>query len=643
MGFDYNGRKPFSRERRLEENQLEQYKDAVISNAFGQVDERAESTDKLFSDLAKTYLKGNKLITALSKMDPAQFIPIEEFADTTRSAAIRISPEESQKGTVITYSLYQRAVSIILEKKWEIRGTVINMKLPASSSQTDYETTQKLSNAKPGNMIKEFISQNGIISTILGMLTLSPFQTVIFQALGVEEGAKGIQIAQIPAGLALFLELGIKAERIIEMLKAAKITTPLVEEQLNVLSKSEEARKSAFSSIGINYDDFKKSQEFKDSENIVAYVSEYYTRYGGLDRPDGHLSIDHWIAYLNVAQNQQTIRGSLNTSHTFSPKFNSIKEQYTKADPERENIFTEQNRKHSNIFAGLAGTINTLNSSSSTMYDDIANSFNYYLTDRQLCCLVQVFGAIGNPDMLLTVASLLRLLASSLAGQLASIQNAILRLLGNLAQDALFELAANINKVYYKIAHRITKAFTVDFDNLPACNGMFTLAWALLQSVNTIFDQFNKLIRELSSIIGSLGNGGEITWEVAADRRHLLGIARILEVLARRLDMANACELATPTRTINNQITDSSPEFDQAIFTILGSIPPIIPLSKEDKEKYFDTASNKTSERLKYTYGIVSEQNSETEFGNCYSPDQKDRINKLIKNITTSLSETFNG
>jgi len=643
MPFDYNGRKPFERDRKLEENQLEQFKDRIVSNAFGQVDQRTEATDKLFSDLAKTYIKGNKLLTALSKMDPAQFIPIEEFSDATRASALRLNTEESKKGTIITYSLYQKAVSIILEKKWEIRGTVINMRLPASLTQTDYETTQKLSNSKSNNMLKEFISQNGIISTIIGMLTLSPFQTVIFQALGVEEGAKGIQIAQIPAGLALFLELGIKAERIIDMLKAAKISTPIVEGQLELLSKSEEARRAAFSTIGMNYDDFKKSQEFKDSETIVNYVSEYYTRYGGLDKPNGHLSIDHWIAYLNVAQNQQGIRGSLNTSHIFSPKFGSIKEQYTKEKPEKENIFTEQNRKHSNIFANLAGTINTLNSSSSSMYDEIANSFSYFLTDQQMCCLVQVFGAIGNPDMLLTVASLLRLLASSLGGEIAAIQNAILRLMANLAQDALFEIAANINKLYYKIAHKITKAFTVDFENLPACNGMFTLAWALLQSVNTIFDQFNSLIRELSSIINSMGNGGGLKWEVAADRRHLLGIARILEVLAQRLDMANACEIASPRTSINNQITDTSPEFDQAIFTILGSIPPILPLSKEDKEKYFNTASNKTSDRLKYTYGIVSEQNSETEFGNCYSPDQKDRINKLIKNITTSLGETFNG
>lgn len=643
MPFDYNGRKPFERPRKLEELELEQYKNVVIPNETAQSSERDNATDGLFSKLAKTYIKGNKLKSALSKMDPAQFIPIEEFADETRAAAERLDTINSKKGSIITYGLYQKAVDTILNKKWEIRGTVLKMQIPASVTQVSYETSQKLSGGGSGDMLKEFVSQNGIIATIIGMLTLSPFQTIIFQALGVEEGAKGIQIAQIPAGIALFLELGIKAERILKMLKGAKVSTPLVEEQIELLSKSEEARKNAFSSIGINYDDFKKSQEFKDSENIVNYVSEYYSRYGGLAAANSHLTIDHWIAYLHVSQNQQTIRGGLNTSHLFSPKFASIKQQFYPEDPPATNIFNEQNKQHSNITASLAGTLNTLSNVSNDMYDDIVAAFSHFLTDRQLCCLVQIFGAIGNPDLLITIAGLLRLLASSLAGQIALIQNLLLRMLGNLAQDALFELAGNINKLYYKVAHKITKAFTVDFENLPACNGMFSLAWALLESVNTIFSQLNSLIRELSSIIGSLGDNSNINWEVSADRRHLLGIARILEVLAIRLDMASTCELEDKPNTSTRQITDSSPEFDQAVFTILGSIPPVIPLTTEEKQKYFNTSTEKTSERLKYKYGIVPEQNTETEFGNCYSPDQKQKIDQLIKNITTAISETFNG
>jgi len=437
MGIDYNGRKEFSRPRKLTDvGDLSHYSDILETEAFGTEEQRTEIIDNLFSDLARTYLKGRKLKEGLSKMDPAQFIPIEEACDSTRSAAIRLNREESQNGTVITYSLYQKAVDIILNKKWEIRGTVINMKLPASVMQTSEETQQKLSNSKgkPGDMISEFISQNGIITTILGMLTLSPFQTVIFQALGVEQGAKGIQIAQIPAGIALLLEIGIKAERILSILKNSNLSTPLVEQQVQQMANSDTARAEALKSINVDYNELKKSKEFLDSEDIINYVNQYYQRYGGLDRPNGHLSIDHWIAYLHVSQNQQTIRGALNTSHEFSPKFNSYKEQYTNESNEstgQENIFTEPGKKHSKMFIQLASATRALKDKSNDTYDDILNAFVYQLTDRDLCCLVQIFGAIGNPEVMYTIASLLRILATGLSGEIVRIQNLLSRFLAS--------------------------------------------------------------------------------------------------------------------------------------------------------------------------------------------------------------------
>lgn len=117
MPFDYNGRKPFERPRKLEELELQQFKDEVIPNEASRSTERDDATDTLFSNLAKTYIKGDKLQKALAKMDPAQFIPIEEFADSTRAAALRLDESQSKKGSIITYSLYQKAVDIILKKE----------------------------------------------------------------------------------------------------------------------------------------------------------------------------------------------------------------------------------------------------------------------------------------------------------------------------------------------------------------------------------------------------------------------------------------------------------------------------------------------------------------------------------------------
>jgi len=650
MPLDYDGRKPFQRERKLSEIQdIDQFRDKLTKDVFG-IDERQDAVDDLFLGLATTYLKGNVVKDGLSKMSPAQFIPVEEYADSVRAAANRLAKEDSKEGERITYSLYQKAIEIILGKKWELRGEVINMKVPASVEQTSRETSEKLSNAKSSaDMVKEFIASNGIITTIIGMLTISPFQTVIFQALGLEKGAQGVQIAQIPAGIALFLELGIKAERILAILKGANVSTPLVEQQIDVLANSPQARADALESIGLDYDEFRRGNEFQDSEGIIKYVSDYYTRYGGLDRPRGYLTIDHWIAYMHVAQNQQTIRGALNTSSTFSPKFQSFKKQFSNVNPQNDNIFkmsedgTEEPTK---ILIQLASATRAIRSSSESMYEDIIAAFSYQLTDRDLCCLVQIFGKIGDPDIMRTIASLIRILAMDLGGEIIRIQDMISGFLGNLAQDALFEIMANVNEFYYKVAHKITRAFTTDFKNLTACNGMFSLGWALLHSVNVLFGQINGLFRELSSIIGDFGAPKSGSWRISADRRHLLGVARLLEVLSDSLDLANNCALGDTQSTTTTVISQDDKDFDRAIFSILEEIPPSLVISEENKKKFFPNPPTYTSENLKFSFGIAPEQNSETlntDGTGCSEEGQQQRIDELVTNIQRALDETFNG
>jgi hypothetical protein len=651
MSIEYSGRQKFERPRKLSEIEgLEHYKDRIEFDAFGTIDERDQFTDGLYTDLAKVYLKGEVVKDALSNMNPAQFIPIEEGADPVRAAAIRIASEASENGTIITYSMFQKCVDIMLAKKWELRGTVIGTKIPASVYERSSQTTQKLSNSKGvDDWLKEFIDQNGIVTTILGVLTMSPFQAPIFQALGVENASKGVQVAQIPVGIAIFLELGIKAERIYKMLRAAKISTPAVENAIAALENSPENRAQAFDSIGINYEEFKKSQEFQDSEIIINYVREYYGRYGGVDRPNGHLSLDHWIAYLQVAQNQQIVRGALNTSSSFSPKFRSFKDQFDPPleDPtdQNQNIYTNNNKKTSKMFNDFASVTRALKDSSDEMYDNIVNVLAYRLTDKDLCCLVQIFGQIGDPNVMLGVASILRILAVGLGAELNDIFNLIAKLIANLLQDALFELMAKFNEFYYKIAYKITKAFTIDVDNLTACVGMLSLGWALLQGLQALFDQIMALLKEIMSLIGEFGLGKNIKWEVAGDRRHLLGVARILEVLAYKLELANSCAINRDQKITNitEDFDNRQANVDEAIFTILESKDPVIQVSPENLQKYFPNIAPKTSERLKFTYGITSQQNNETNTAKCDDPDQQERIQSLIKNITSSLQESFNG
>lgn len=646
MGVEYDGRKPFSRPRKLTEiEQLQQFQDNILRDVEGTIDEREELADNIYTDLAKTYLKGESLKRGLSDMMPAQYIPVEEFADSTRASANRIAPESSEKGDIITYGMFQKCVDIIMRKKWELRGTVVNMQVPASVEQNSAETSTKISNSNnPGKFLEEFIKQNGIVTTIIGMLTISPFQTVIFQALGVEQGAKGVQIAQIPAGIALFLELGIKAERILSILKAGKIDTPLVEQQIVELAASEDSRAEAMSSIGIDYNEFKKSQEFQDAEVILKYVSEYYQRYGGLDRPNGHLTIDHWIAYQNVAQNQQTIRDALSPAAEYSPKFKSYQDQFGNLDTSIEDeTSTFSDNRRSKLSIQLASSTRALRERSDQIYNDIINSMSYYVNDSDLCCLVQIFGKIGNPDIMRTIASLLRILAANLSGEILRIQNLTSRFMANLAQDAMFKLMSDINKYYIKIVSKITKAFTVDAGDLTFCSGMFSMGWALNHAVRVLFKQLDSLLVEISSIIGEFGISSDGSWTVSADRRHLLGIARILEVLSDRLDVASACDRTRKASPGLGQNIDVNTKFDQAIFTILEEVPPVLTIPEEEKTKYFSNLSPVTSTNLKFAYGIASQQNNETNPEPCSQEEAQAKLDQIVANITRALDESFNG
>ncbi|MCB1713261.1 MAG: hypothetical protein KDH96_12560, partial [Candidatus Riesia sp.] len=353
------------------------------------------------------------------------------------------------------------------------------------------------------------------------------------------------------------------------------------------------------------------------------------------------------IAYLHVAQNQQLVRGSLNTAPDFSPKFQQYKEQFSEVSQPKQNIFTSEEEKTSKMFIQLASATRALKESSNTMYDDIISSFNYQLTDQDLCCLVQIFGKIGNPDIMFTIASLLRILATNLSGEIIRIENLISRALANLAQDSLFELMSKINKFYYKLVHKITKAFTTDFKNLTACNGMFILGWALIHSVNSIFDQVNAMMKEISALIGGFGTNNPGSWTIAADRRHLLGTARLLEVLAQRLDLANNCDLSQNSAISTNiSISDDPAQFNTAILSILEETPPNLTIPEEEKQKHFANIPKYTSENLKFDFGIASEQNSETEGAtvrDCNKPASPEQLEALYTNIQNAINETFNG
>lgn len=636
--IEYTGRKGFERARKLSEPTNTFFTPEALKDLVKPIsDEREEGITELFKGLANTYLKGTKLQTALRNMDPAQFIPIEPDNDNVSIAAERLNKEQSQNGTVITYSMYANAIDSLLGNQWKLRLNYTKVSIPATVKSQHSKYSEQRNKSSSSNLFSDFLAQNGIASCIIGMLTLSPFQTIIFQGLsGEESAAKGIQIAQIAPGIALLLELGIKAEKILRLLKECKISTPLVEQQVVALKNDPNARNLALQSIGLDRSTIDQTTELNDNEIIVNYVSEYFQRYGGLVNQSSHLTLDHWISYSSVARNQQTIKGCLNISSKFSKTFADIEKQSLSAEVE---FVTTEQTKPSKMLVQLASATRALKERSDDMYDDIVDAMQYQLTDRDLCCMVQIFGANYSTDMLKTIANILRILAVDLSGELIQIDNILRRWLASVFQDSLFEIAAQFNEFYYKVVGKLTKMFTIDIEGAEACGGLLTIGLALLQSVRVIFEQIEALVSEISSLIGDYGNPHAGSWTISADRRHLLGTARVLEVLAARLDTAKACDKVNSGTYSSNPTIDEIDIDGSAILSIIEKSEPKLNLTAEDEQKYFSNRKPRSSARLKFAYGIKDEQNnSSTDSRNCSDSSYNQKIENLIQNFKTALS-----
>ena len=669
MGIEYEGRRPYEKPRKLTELGPEgYYSDAAPEPT--DVDPEKDAIDQLFSRLTKTYLKGKSLKKGLSKMNPAQFIIIEEDATETAASARRLSSEQSKDGTIIPYSLFQQAVDTAIRKKRTVKGTILNGSIPATKRGASKKTVKDLSGPEYANLFVEFLAENGIVGTIFGMLTMAPFQSIIFQSLQVEKAAQGSQLAQWAPGIVLLLELGLKADQILGAMDAAKIDVQPVKDAINKLENDPEARREALEATGIDPDDLRKSQEYQDSQNIVSYTVEYYKRYNGLDRPNGYLTIDHWIGYLQVAQNQESLRSAVNTASTFSPKFKDIEVRNKPGGFGREpDIFSpggensELELSDVELFNNSLDVVPMLNQfgssarllqeTSDTVYSDIIAAFNYRLTDKDLCCLVQIFGKLVDPKLLNNIAVILRILAATLGEFIARIANIMAQFLASVAQDILFEMIATLNKYYSKVVTKILDIFTLDIKYLTACNGMFTLGYAIIESVNALFDQMIGLIKDINRVIMDFGSQGlDIDlqgsgWVGAAERRYLLGTARLLEVLSQRFALANSCDLNLGQEYSFTEVsTDPNQRIDSALLNIIEELPPVLTIPEEEINKYFDNEPTLTSDRLKFSYGIGSVQNNETdeaEDGPCIEEQTQEKLDELLSSLQNAINTTFNG
>lgn len=633
--LDFDGDLKFIRDRTLVEegstisSYLKQDKPPVSKDIL---DERQEAVDELFTDIGKTLIKSTIVKNGLSKMNPAQEIPISQDSSNTVVAARRLDEVQSKAGTVITYSMFQNAVDTLFDINWKLKVRFLNSKAPVSTFDSSNTQTTSRSGSEAENLIKEFLKENGIAGTIINMLTLAPFQSVIFQTLTVEEGAKAIQTLQVPAGIALLIELGVKAEQIIQFLKKSKLRPALTEAQITSLEANTIERANALAEFGIDYTDLKDSLIEQDSQEIVDYVIDFNARNGGLVSRNSHLTIDHWIGYLETSRIQQTLRSAINTADTYSQKFQNIRQGVKDYNVNRPD---EPLPPRVKIHIDLASTLRSLDSYSNTQLEEIVDAFNHQISDRAYCCLVEIFGYPGDSavNTMQSIAYILRILATDLAANLTTIADIGRRFIARKLQSAAFDIIAQLNTLYDKIQDKLVKAFTIEIPGLENCGGMLILGQALSLSVETINRQMNALIRDVIGMLGEFSMPSSGTWRISAERRELLGIARVLEALSLKLSLAKTCSKNRDTLNVSESVSDIKEEAARNIITEIISNPePSIQISDTDYSKYFKESITKTSPNLNIRYGIKAIQEDMIENVNC---------NELTQEQSVSIAEKF--
>ena len=107
MGLDYSGIPEFSRDRDLFISSLS---DNLLSSAIEE-DSRDSIEDRIFDDVARTYLKGEALKEALGNMDQAGFIPVESMSKVISSIQ-RVNPD-ADSYDVITFGLFKEACEFL--------------------------------------------------------------------------------------------------------------------------------------------------------------------------------------------------------------------------------------------------------------------------------------------------------------------------------------------------------------------------------------------------------------------------------------------------------------------------------------------------------------------------------------------------
>ena len=648
--LEYNGRPELNRRRIIEEIPVDDIQSPAP--APDDSDPIDDATTTLFTNLGRTFLKGEVLKDGLRKMDPAQFIPINPNASQVAISATRLDEDGSLEGTIIPFTLYQLCVDILAEKQWLVRRIYDRpTDLPHDIESSDRAFHTESSGGMDGdmdNLLNAFLTGSGIAGAIICGLATQTIQNEGHQAHTLDESAaKAVFAAQKILGIVVLIELGVQVVEIVKMLLKAGDTTPNLEDVVNKY-QDKKARWKILEENGFEPDKFYAGQSRDDAVTVLEYCSSYIQSH----QAEGPV-FDHWVAYGNVVARQNILRSALDSATQYSEDFSKMFDRDNPIEVDTGSLVANhlKNKPHSRIHSKIASHFQVLDRDSSGAYDEILNSFMFQISDKMLCCLVELFGTMDTGALRL-IASLLRLAAIDIGASIAALMDGFLKLLVNAVAAVIYKIIARINKVVNDIAIRILEflekideALGFETEHCPTFADIIT---GIMVAIYAMVDKIEILLMEILNYIENLGAPNiNLGFHIAAERRYLVNIAQVLDVIASRLDAASVCAHQDDKSKYEILLNESK---DQAaheiIHTLLEKSPPSIQVSDEDIKKYFPTLQASTSPTFGFTYGpktVLGKdvgQRSDA-LNNCGVEMTEERKSNIKTEISNAMASAF--
>lgn len=586
MGLDYNGIPEFTRDRDLF---ITSVNDNLLSTT-PEEDTRASIQDRIFDDLARTFLKGEALKEALGDMDKAGFIPVEVKSKVISSIQ-RINPD-ADSYNVITFGLFKEACEFLhsrstsLDEDFLGTYTIIDPDLQAQTVTSVHKNTTKDSG---DDWISDFLLAGSAVAGIMLTGYLSDFFTSNAPKTTAPDnevkqwGAQGVIIA-----VALLIELGVTYA---EMLSKFGDSNTVDLETLNSFADLEHdpvGRNKILSDAGYDYEALRKNQKFDDYNAIKNYSIEY------IKRQQEQQKYQHWISWLNVVSSQGIVKHGLAMAPVFSEKWANFTSD-SSVDPstltEDADLFElAEDKAISKFNNGLKSYLSSVVSVNNEMYNSTYATYNFQLDERVLCCMIYFLGPL-DVEMLKTLLKVLRLASfrfsldfrQLLAFMLDSTLTPMLNMAASYASKLVSELSDLILKTFFSLPENDLEAM------FKLCIGIDWLFKIIDDLLVYIITAIEEMLSQLRLTIKAIVGKSIALDSIVVESRSALVIASMIDSIITKVDHANeVCQTKVDDKDLPN--IDPHEAADMALGFIAVELPslfPVLNMSEENSRKYF--------------------------------------------------------